>query len=166
MFPLFQTSMLFDFLYWFYPPVINEVVNLVLDEGLLGIKHSRKLEIPLDLSFQLERMETTLNQAADRRVKEMSLDGSHNPYLRTSPFPPTHVNINYMFNPRAVIESIEINRMYDPHKPGYAAGRAEPMVFPGIASIPFDPNEHPLPRQRITFWQRFRNYFTGEEESE
>lgn len=90
----------------------------------------------------------------------LQLSGSVNPYLRTWPFPPLHINVNYLVDPRAYALSREFDPLYDEHKEGaFAPGRAEPIVVPGIPATPFDPNERARPLSStppVAPWQKFQ----------
>lgn len=90
----------------------------------------------------------------------LQLSGSVNPYLRTWPFPPLHINVNYLVDPRAYALSREFDPLYDEHKEGvFAPGRAEPIVVPGVPATPFDPNERARPVSStppVAPWQKFQ----------
>lgn len=137
------------------------MLDVALPEGILSVAYSASNRVFFDASFHARIMEVTLRAAANRRMKEMCLDGKHNPFIRSSSLPPTHLNINYLFNPLAVIDNVELNRLYDEHKPGFANRRADPLSFSGVAAIPFDPNNHPVVKDsHVSLWQFLKNYFS------
>ena len=78
------------------------------------------------------------------RHESQFLQGSYNPFVRTAPFPPTHLNFNYLLDPRGLRFGYEYDRLYEENKDGIASHRADPLFIPNIARIPFDPNQHPV----------------------
>ena len=40
--------------------------------------------------------------------------------------------------------------------------RANPLLIPGVADIPFDPNDHPVPRDNTPWWQVIVDFYKGD----
>jgi hypothetical protein len=100
--------------------------------------------LPVDYDSKHTQLAHILQEWRDTMLASLRLSGGINPYLRTWPFPPVHLNFNYWIDPRTIRIQQEYRNLYDEHKEGvWAPGRAESMSFPGIAAIPFDPHEHP-----------------------
>eukprot|EP01033_Poteriospumella_lacustris_P013026 gene13026-9320_t len=107
-----------------------------------------------------DHLEQRLKETENDMLLALQLSGSVNPYLRTWPFPPLHINVNYLVDPRAYALSREFDPLYDEHKEGvFAPGRAEPIVVPGVPATPFDPNERARPVSStppVAPWQKFQ----------
>lgn len=54
----------------------------------------------------------------EERWGALVLAGSVNPYLRDSPFPPTHININYLLDPRSLASDVQMACLYDAQPQG------------------------------------------------
>jgi len=96
--------------------------------------------------FKLSSLREQLKQLRSESLSAVIIQGKHNPYIRTAPFPPCHINFNYQLDPSSIQKLFvwnrtgrELKQIYDVQKPGFARGRAEPMKFPGVADFPFDP---------------------------
>lgn len=121
-----------------------------------------------------DRLEQQLKETENDMLLALQLSGSVNPYLRTWPFPPLHINVNYLVDPRAYALSREFDPLYDEHKEGaFAPGRAEPIVVPGVPATPFDPNERARPVSStppVAPWQKFqtavRDLFNDDEDED
>lgn len=101
----------------------------------------------------LKELSDTLNNLCKERENSLFVQGIYNPYIRSYPFPPLHVNFNYLLNPRAAAYSIKYNTLYDEHKDGAAINRADALMIPGVAQIPFDPNQQPVPRENKPWYK-------------
>lgn len=119
--------------------------------------------IPADYDYDLVELKKTLSARARDKINGLFLQGTYNPYIRFQPFPPTHVNVNYLLDPRKLLESKELDPLYDEHKDGFAPGRADPMLFPKIAMFPFDPNSHPQPTEKgQNWWEVLEDFFMSD----
>lgn len=124
---------------------------------MLAIPAAPKSTPPYNLYFQrtLTQLEVELTQIQEEALCKTILAGQHNSYVRTSPFPPCHINLNYLLDPSLLSrDNSEIKRYYDEHKDGYVPSRADSMKFPGIASVPFDPTAIPASKddsEKLTF---------------
>jgi hypothetical protein len=113
-------------------------------------------------AFELEkrRLQFHVTSRAAERVKALWLAGTYNPYTRDCPYPPTHINLNYLIDPKAVANS-GFDKLYDEHKEGPCDTRAEPMQIRGAAAIPFDPNQNPTASEkRPPVWKEVVEFFT------
>ncbi|KAJ1439396.1 hypothetical protein B484DRAFT_415865 [Ochromonadaceae sp. CCMP2298] len=116
-------------------------------------------------AFELEkrRLHHHVTTRGAERVNALFLAGTYNPYIRDSPFPPTHINLNYLVDPSAVAANRAYKQLYDEHKEGPCDGRAEPLVIPGVAAIPFDPNQHPSGTEKSeSLLSMVKDYFRGD----
>lgn len=106
----------------------------------------------MDISKESDIIRQQLQDIANEYTNKLFLEGLFNPFIRTHSFPPTHININYLLNPGAISNFVEFSGLYDEHKEGFAYGRADPLRFPGVTLVPFDPNELPTPTAKpMTF---------------
>jgi len=101
----------------------------------------------------LKRLNEILSNLCLERERSLFVQGIYNPYIRTYPFPPLHVNLNYLLNPRAAVYSISYNKLYDEHKDGLAINRADSLHIPGVTQIPFDPNQQPVPKENKPWYK-------------
>lgn len=90
--------------------------------------------------------------------------GAYNPFVRTYPFPPLHVNLNYLVDPRAVAFGLQYDRLYDEQVEGVVPDRADGMVLPGVAQVVFHPNRQPVSREYKPWWQTIQDFYYEEEE--
>ena len=92
----------------------------------------------------------------------MFLAGAFNPYVREAPYPPTHINFNYLIDPRQVATSLTYRPLYDEHKDDVVDNRADPLIFPNARDdLRFDPNDHPVPVDKDVPWQELvYDFFT------
>ena len=54
--------------------------------------------------------------------------------------------------------------LYDEQTDGLAERRAYPLILPGMAEIPFDPNDHPVPKDTTPWWQVIVDFYKGDPE--
>lgn len=106
----------------------------------------------LSVGFELQCLREFLRQRSEDTKTAMFLRGEYNPYVRETPLPPIHLNVNYLVDPRAVLAGREVRRLYDEHRDGPCLNRADPMYFPGVAAVPFDPNQHPVSTEKGKHW--------------
>lgn len=134
-------------------------------------------ELPADYDID----QTDLRRAFDLEIKQalkaMQLSGKYNPFLRDPrwPLPPIKLSLAYLFDPRDfVLGSPEraYAKLWDEQRVGYAPNRADAMVFPNVAQIPFDPNYHPTLSEEFKdstpWWKKVKSFmdyvFNDEEE--
>jgi len=111
--------------------------------------------------IEIKKMNIYLKLKCQDRINLLFLGGSYNPYIRNVPYPPIHININYLIDPKIILLNSQLNPLYDQHKEGICEHRADPMIIPGIASIPFDPNQKPISTEVTTpWWQLVKDFFT------
>jgi hypothetical protein len=132
--------------------------------GLLSVPNFQCLHGYINIRYQVEVLKQELTTVVDQHLNKLFLDGLYNPFVRMYPFPPTHVNVNYLVNPADLRTYAEYRNLYDEHKDGFAYGRADPLEFPGVASIPFDPNQLPTPKVKpLGIVGAFWNLFSADE---
>jgi hypothetical protein len=102
--------------------------------------------------FERRCLEEALRQRSTETLHSLTLSGAYNPYVRETELPPFHINVNYLVDPKALLVGQEYKSLYDEHREGPCETRADPLVFPGIATIPFDPNQHPVSTERVNSW--------------
>lgn len=131
---------------------LGRLLNLETDSGVFAAasKTSKSprsergngyFQLPADYDLDTNDLRNRLRRLSQEAITSLTLDGGINPLLRTLPFPPVHINVNYLLNPASVLADRSFSVLYDEHKDGYAAGRADSMTFPGIATFPFDPRD-------------------------
>ena len=136
---------------------------LTTSGGVLGTAtvDSSDEEKLFDYSGTLRRLNSKLKSINEEKVTSLFLSGSYNPYLRTSSLPPTHIVFNYLLDPRSLAFDAAYNPLYDEHKDAVVTNRADPLLIPGVASLPFDPNDHPVAKESDTPWhQLVYDFFT------
>lgn len=172
------TKQLVDLLSQHYTKLMNEltsafssIVSKDYQVSLLSKEYATsQLHPPHTSNYYLEALKLDINrnkvdflQHMNQRCKEhmdsLFLSGAINPYMRLLPFPPTHLNFNYLINTKEYTSWREFNQMYDEHKEGVCLNRADALKFPQIASIPFDPLENLKSDNRPSFWTQLKEYF-------
>jgi len=104
-------------------------------------------------------LRSQLAEACADRERYLFLQGAYNPYVRDLPFPPTKLSFHYLLDPRAMAFSRTYDRLYDEHVDGPALSRAQPLLVPGVADMPFDPNEHAVPKENRPWWQVLQEFY-------
>ena len=142
------------------------------DDGLFSKQLlSRLSSIGLSSSFgygkfnsarETRQLQTRLAEACADRERQLFLQGSYNPYIRDLPVPPIHFNFNYLLDPRAVLFNSEYSKLYDEHKEGLALDRADALQLPGVAGVPFDPNDHAVPNENKAWWRVIYDYYIND----
>jgi hypothetical protein len=107
----------------------------------------------------VDELQARLEERCRDRVRSLFLLGAYNPYIRDRPWAPTHINFNYLIDPRALALGLEYNKLYDEHVEGPAINRALPLVIPGVAQVAFDPNDHPVAQENKPWWQVLIDYY-------
>jgi len=116
-----------------------------------------------NFAMEKRRLLQHMKQRSTDRVNSLFLAGSYNPYVRDSALPPTHINLNYLLDPQALALGSTFDRLYDSHKEGPCENRADPLILPGVATFPFDPNQHPVAVEEKggePWWNSIVEFFT------
>lgn len=111
----------------------------------------------------LSRLQQELRDIEERTASEAVVQGRHNAYVRTARYPPCHININYLLDP-AMLFPNALDRLYDEQHSNIALSRADSMIFPGIARVPFDPTAIPKGKDdpdRSSWYHRLQDIFFG-----
>lgn len=137
------------------------MLSMSPEEGLLRSAGANGVEVKravkswkacFNAGLERRRLQEYTKQHSVDRVNTLFLAGTYNPYVRDSPLPPIHLNLNYLVDPIATKLAWEYRNLYDEHKEGPCEKRADPLIFPGVAAIPFDPNSHPVPSEKGVRW--------------
>ena len=105
------------------------------------------IDARLSVGYDTNKLYKLLSEACKERENSLFVQGAYNPFIRSMPFPPTKINLNYLVDPRAASFGLTYDKLYDEHKDGAAINRAEPLIINGVAKIPFDLNEHAKPKE-------------------
>ena len=111
---------------------------------------------------ELRILRSQLAESCAERERFLFLQGSYNPFIRDMPFPPTKFSFHYLLDPRAMAFSRDYNKLYDEHIDGPAVTRANPLIIPGVAINPFDPNDLPMPKDEKKWWQVVMDYYKND----
>ena len=111
---------------------------------------------------ELRILRNQLAESCAERERFLFLQGSYNPFIRDMPFPPTKFSFHYLLDPRAMIFSRDYSKLYDEHIDGPAVTRASPLIIPGVAINPFDPNDLPMPKDDKKWWQVVMDYYKND----
>jgi len=122
------------------------------------------LESKFPTEYSVKSLRSYLSDACKDREKLLFLQGTYNPYIRDKPYPPTHININYLIDPRAISAAAEYEKLYDEQIDGPTVNRANPLLIPGVARVPFDPNEHPVPKDQRSWWNMLVDFYSDSDE--
>jgi hypothetical protein len=119
----------------------RDLASLLQTECTSPLLDSSRLHLQTDASSLLRQFSLTLQTLSAQQVARLTVQGAFNPFVRTLPFPPLHVNLNYLFYPQ--LRPVLRKDLYDVHVAGVQERRAEPLRFEGAAQVPFDPNQCP-----------------------
>ena len=111
---------------------------------------------------ELLELQTFLRDTRTSRVQTLFLQGTYNPYTRFQAFPPTHLNLNYLFDPRAFRFSRAYDPLYDEHSEGPAENRADQLRVPDLSHVVFDPNLHPVPKEKKDVWKTVIDFYRND----
>jgi hypothetical protein len=111
-------------------------------------------------------LKTYLHQACSDRVDALFITGAYNPFIRTYPFPPVHINLNYLIDPRQMAFDYQYKGLYDEQTEGPAMSRADGLVLPGVAQVVFHPNQHPRPKDETSWWQTLVDFYRSDDTAE
>eukprot|EP00981_Chlorochromonas_danica_P013663 scaffold6634_cov229-Ochromonas_danica.AAC.7 len=141
--------------------MMQEDLNALLADNYgEGILQADLLSFSSSPLFSVHQMRSQLELVSKQVVEKLLAQGTINPFLRTSIFPPTHININFLISPQTSPVSKEL---YDEHLPGVSERRAYPMRFDGVAQYPFDFNEVPKSTEREESWLDMLKGFFGQD---
>lgn len=133
-----------------------------LNEGLFRDKRvATKFIRSNSFAFTSVQLESDLKERIADRVRMLFLQGAFNPYVRDLPWAPTHININYLVDPRAFALGLEYNKLYDEHVEG-PVNRAEPLWIRGVTKVAFDPNDHPVSLEKNSWWTTLRDFYSSD----
>lgn len=91
-----------------------------------------------------------MREASVEYLSGRAVEGSYNPFHRVAWWPATHLNLNYLSNPRTWSQQWSFRQLYDTHVEGPAADRAEPLMLRDVMSkVTFDPSQAPIPRDAV-----------------
>jgi hypothetical protein len=107
----------------------------------------------------LQALSQHLAEACAERERQLFLQGAYNPYVRDKPIPPTKLSFHYLLDPRAVAFNRQYDPLYDEQRDGPAETRAAGLHVPGVATLPFDPNEHAVPKDNEPWWQTLIDFY-------
>lgn len=130
--------------------------TLLSSDSLLNsrrwLQFSRKtdrISIPNGIGIEYQDLEEQLDGIINDKIESLETEGILNPYSRSSKLPPIHLNINIQTRPVMRVPNLRFFKRiigplwltgYDNHKEGgIATNRADPLVFPNFAQVPFFP---------------------------
>ena len=123
------------------------------------------IEVAFGFGLEHFKLRRFLSEYAKERVNFLYLSGSYNPFIRTLSTPPTHININYLFDPRTYIFNRELNHLFDEHNDGPEPYRADPLIHPMVGRVVFDPNVQPISREtKPKWWKVLYDFYLGDDE--
>ena len=111
---------------------------------------------------ELQVLRAYLAEACAERERQLFLQGAYNPFVRDKPIPPTRLSFHYLLDPRAVLFNRAYDPLYDGQKDGPAVSRAAPLLVPALAGMPFDPNEHAVPKDNKPWWQTLIDFYRND----
>ena len=133
-----------------------------LTSPLLSHKNIKKVNLKSQLGsikLEIDALNTYCIKALKGRMDSLFLQGTYNPFIRLAKYPPLHVNLNYLVDPRGIGFNIDHSRYYDAHFDGIAADRADLLHAPNSATIPFNPHSLASQMGEPTWWERLRDYY-------
>lgn len=133
----------------------------------------KKMNLPVDFQlnsqfqytskYEISQFKSVCNELKEDRIRASFIQGAYNPFIRNYPFPFTHLNINYLIDPRSVLVNSEYNKLYDEHADKIVPfNRADPLHIPGVSRLPFNPDEHPVPKDNRPWWQVLVDFYKSD----
>ena len=113
----------------------------------------------MDFSTDVVRLGGDLAMKCTDKVKTLWLQGLHNPYVRDAPWAPTHINFNYLIDPKAIVFDSQYDQLYDAQEEKILINRADGISLPGLAKVVFDPNKHPVPLEDKPWWVTLKEFY-------
>ena len=131
------------------------------DSPLLGAKLLKGTNIASLLGYRTEAKNFAKYCAKRSKdhVDTLFLQGVYNPFVRTASYPPTHLNLNYLIDPRSIGFEIEHRSHYDTHDDCITPNRGDALYLPNTARIPFDPNTLPKGKTDSSWWQQLKDFY-------
>jgi len=126
------------------------------------VDSSKSMDHTMSVGGELNTLRIDLAEACAEREKFLFFQGAYNPFIRDMPIPPTKLSFAYLLDPRGMAYARGYDVMYDEQVDGPTGNRANPLIIPGLASIPFDPNEHPVPTDNQPWWQNIIDFYKGD----
>lgn len=105
------------------------------------------------------RLSKELVMKAADKVQTLWLQGLYNPYIRDAPWAPTHINFNYLIDPKAIVFDSQYDQLYDAEEEKIVTNRADGIALPGLAKVVFDPNRHPVPLNEKPWWVTLKEFY-------
>ena len=132
-----------------------------LTSPLLSCKKLGKMNLDSMLGYnaEMDSLSIYCYKATKERMDHLFLQGSYNPFVRTANFPPLHLNLNYLIDPRSIPFEFEHRRHYDVHSDTIATNRGDLLHVPNTATIPFSPNYLPQGDKDPSWWQKLQTYY-------
>lgn len=113
----------------------------------------------MDFSADTAHLSKELFIKAADKVKTLWLQGLYNPYVRDAPWAPTHINFNYLIDPKAIMFDSQYNKLYDTDEEKIVTNRADGIDLPGLAKVVFDPDRHPVPVDEKPWWVTLKEFY-------
>ena len=136
------------------------------NEGILSAVSGRSLASRFAYRMEASSLWNQLEKACSARVDALFLMGAYNPFVRTYPFPPLHLNLNYLIDPRTLLFDAQFNRLYDEHVEGPAINRADNLILPGVSQVVFHPNRHPRPKEERPWWRTLMDFYRADDDED
>jgi hypothetical protein len=124
-----------------------------------GGRVSAALWVSMDLRTDIARLRRELAAKCADKVRALWLQGLYNPYVRDAAWAPTHINFNYLIDPKALVFDAKYDRLYDAQEERICANRADGIPLPGMATVVFDPNQHPVPLDDKPWWTTLKEFY-------
>lgn len=119
------------------------------------------LESYYNINYEVNNLRKYFHEAIEDRMRNLFLTGIYNPFIRDLPFPLTHVNLNYLVEPKALYMKMKYRSYYDDHSSTPALNRADPLLIPGTSYLPFNPNEHPTPKDNRPWYKILYDFYSS-----
>ena len=113
----------------------------------------------MDFTTDTARLSKELVMKAADKVQTLWLQGLYNPYIRDAPWAPTHINFNYLIDPKAIVFDSQYDQLYDAEEDKIVTNRADGIALPGLAKVVFDPNRHPVPLDEKPWWVTLKEFY-------
>ena len=143
---------------------------LLRTESVLGKGKGKMLSAEIwaamKATVDCDRLRRELSGRAVDKERILWLQGLYNPYVRDAPWAPTHINFNYLVDPKAIAFGVQYDPFYDEHEEGLYPRRADGIVLPGMSKLRFDPNKHPVPLDNKPWWQTIKEFYFADLEGD
>ncbi len=123
----------------------------------------RREQTAFDVKIWVARFADCLCRDSEVQLDQAQLRGDFNPFSRRAKvFPPLRVGLHVAADPRSLLDFMSEARQYDEEQRRSAGGgaggryvnRADALRTPGTATVPFDPNDLPVPMVEcpVSWW--------------